>query len=160
MRFPFQVRRPGSVETREKARAFSLIELLVVIAVIAVLAALILTGTVVAKKKAQQAQCAHNVCQLGLAVQVFVSDNHVYPLAANPSIFKDGYSEQDGAWVTALEGILDRGEPVHPGSINFMDKGILLYKYINRWSRTLRCEAGRWRTIRTDGVFVTWRNCA
>src|ERR1022692_3183373 len=105
---------------------FTLIELLVVIAVIALLAALILTGIVAAKKRVQQAQCAHNVRQLGLAVQVFVTDNHVYPLAVNPSIFKGGYSEHNGAWMAALEGILTREVLAHPGSTNFWLKGIWL----------------------------------
>jgi len=90
------------------------------------LAALILTGIVAAKKRVQQAQCAHNVRQLGLAVQIFVTDNHVYPLAANPSIFKGGYSEHNGAWMTALEGVLARRDPIHPSPTNSLLQGIWL----------------------------------
>jgi prepilin-type processing-associated H-X9-DG protein/prepilin-type N-terminal cleavage/methylation domain-containing protein len=61
--------------------AFTLVELLVVIAIIGILAALLLPGVSRAKGKAQLIQCANNVRQLGLGTQLFVSDNHVYPLA-------------------------------------------------------------------------------
>ncbi|HEY3853463.1 MAG TPA: type II secretion system protein [Verrucomicrobiae bacterium] len=64
---------------RRTNRAFTLTELLVAICVIGILAGLILTALSAAKARARQALCAHNVGQLGLALQEFVADYHVYP---------------------------------------------------------------------------------
>jgi len=81
--------------------AFTLVELLVVIAVIGILAALVLSGVSSAKGKAMRIQCANNVRQLGLALQQFVADYHVYPLNANLH-WSDG-DEHATTWRTALE---------------------------------------------------------
>jgi prepilin-type processing-associated H-X9-DG protein len=59
-----------------------LVELLVVIAIVAVLAALLLPGLSGAKARAQGLQCISNERQLGVALHVFLVDNHSYPLLA------------------------------------------------------------------------------
>ncbi|HKI68300.1 MAG TPA: prepilin-type N-terminal cleavage/methylation domain-containing protein [Verrucomicrobiae bacterium] len=103
--------------------AFTLTELLVVVAIIGILAALILTAISRSKEKVQLTECAHNVRQLGLALQEFVTDNHRYPLFVNPAYSKDHSSENKTAWLMALEAILYKGDPVHGPAIRY-GKGV------------------------------------
>jgi len=57
-------------------KGFTLIELLVVIAIIAILAALLLPALSAAKQKAMRASCQSNQHQLGLALQIYGSNNN------------------------------------------------------------------------------------
>jgi prepilin-type processing-associated H-X9-DG protein len=79
-----------------------MVELLLVIAIIAILAALLLAVIPQAKARAQRIQCVNNLHQLGLGLQGFVQENHVYPLNVNIDVVKGGYSEHYKNWAEAL----------------------------------------------------------
>ena len=67
-----------------QARGFTLVELLVVIAVVAILAALLLPALAAAKARAKQAECANNLKQIGVLMQISTDDNGgVFPAERN-----------------------------------------------------------------------------
>lgn len=60
---------------RDRASAFSLVELLVTIAIISVLAALLLPALGKAKETGRSTVCQGNLHQIGIALQLYVSEN-------------------------------------------------------------------------------------
>ncbi len=90
---------------RRQSRGFTLVELLVVIGIIALLIGILLPSLSNARKKAQEAACASNLHQMGLAMSMYVNDWKYYP--ANI-----GYHDGDGTkaisiWQTRLRGYMN-----------------------------------------------------
>ncbi len=69
-------------------RGFTLLELLVVIATIGIVAALLLPALSAARASSRSAVCMNHLKQVGLSMEMYVSDNHVYPPALDGEPFR------------------------------------------------------------------------
>jgi prepilin-type N-terminal cleavage/methylation domain-containing protein/prepilin-type processing-associated H-X9-DG protein len=84
---------PAESGIRNARAAFTLIELLVVIAIIGILAAMLLPALSLARKKGQAAACIGNLKQIGVALEMYESDNNGWlPPAARLGPGQDGAS--------------------------------------------------------------------
>jgi prepilin-type processing-associated H-X9-DG protein len=102
-------------------------ELLVTIGVIALLAALLLPAISRSKERARQIQCVANLRQLGLGLQSFVAENHVYP-----TLFSGTNTDHLHDWIYQLEqGGFDVATPTRA------------YRKEGVWN----CPSARWATV-------------
>lgn len=66
------------MKARSPKSAFTLIELLTVIAIIGILAAILIPTVGAVRKRALKSQCASNLHQLGMALNLYVNDNRQF----------------------------------------------------------------------------------
>lgn len=89
-------RRPAG---NSASRAFTLLELLVVIAVISILTALLLPVLSKAKAHARSASCTNHLRQMGMALKMYVDENHNrYPYAFSPGDEADNFDFNPAAY--------------------------------------------------------------
>jgi prepilin-type processing-associated H-X9-DG protein/prepilin-type N-terminal cleavage/methylation domain-containing protein len=141
-----------------KRSAFTLVELLVVIAIIAILAALLLPAISQSKRRAQQAQCANNVRQLGIALQGYLTDNHAYPFDR-----RDHWQQilqESELGLTKTNNFLDLMEqgvwkcPNANIPANYPEQGYVSYGYNcygvesnGNWTNSLGLDGNSWRIL-------------
>lgn len=70
-------------------KGFTLIELLVVMAIIAILSAVIFPISASVRSKVEQSNCMQNMKEIGMAVEMYYSDNKQYPQALAPEVEYD-----------------------------------------------------------------------
>jgi len=82
--------RSRAAYSRTRERGFTLVELLVVIGIIAVLIGILMPALIGVRKSAMTAQCASNLRQIGMAVKLFLEDNHqTFPYHPNGGVWTD-----------------------------------------------------------------------
>jgi len=127
--------RQQALPNRPAISGLTLIELLVVIAIMALLAALLLPVLARSKATAQSAVCKNNLRQLGISLQVFLSENHCYPV--NP--FQTRPSSPPNSERLWLGKLVREGLGVSQPSTNFQRGGV--------W----RCPSAQWSGSMLNG---------
>ena len=137
----FHSRAVQPVRLAPPERAFTLIELLVVIAIIAILAALLLPALVSAKATAQRAACIGNQRQLGMAAEIYLSDNA--GLFFNQSAAPTATGQQ--WWFGWLQGSSFQGTSVPEGHRGYDLSTGVLYPYLHG-SNVRLCPSPVWNS--------------
>lgn len=116
---------------KSRGLAFTLVELLAVIAIVSVLASLLLPAVARARSKGSQAACFNNLRQLGVAWELYTSENGgSFPF--NDVGYEGGYLNKPGSWVLG-NAQRPRGGDLENGT---------LYPHVGN-TRVYRCPADR-----------------
>ena len=116
-------------------KAFSLVEILVVLAIISILLTFLLPGLSKARAQARMVQCASQMHQIGIATQMYLSDNENY---YSPKKYQGGVYYRDEGFKERPTSAYTYGSAEYKGWYAF--NTYLDYQYINK-KETFMCPS-------------------